>query len=97
MNPLLRPAGSTGDDLLYRRRFPTERFADDNPPLRDYLPAAVAIPRRAVAGHELDRRHVEHLIASTAVLAMPETYRKANLPRIERVPATGPRDGLADR
>lgn len=84
VNPLLRLAAEEDDRLVYRRRFPSVGFADDNPPLRDYLPEEVVVPRAALTGDQLDRGQVEHLIASTAVLALPTHYRRAQLPGAPR-------------
>lgn len=80
VHPLLRITEERDATIVYRRRFPSSYFAEDNDEVRQYLPERVEIPRAAVDGDRLDRRLVEHLIATTAVLAMPATYRRANLP-----------------
>lgn len=80
VNPLLRLASDGAGELVYARRFPSQGFADDNVPLRRYLPDEVTIPRRAVVGDELDPEQVESLLPGTAVLALPEIYRRARLP-----------------
>jgi len=80
VNPLLRLSEERDATLVYRRRFPSADFADDNEPLREYLPEEVRVPRAAVAGDELERRLVEDLLPTAAVIAMPAYYRRANLP-----------------
>lgn len=80
VNPVLRLAEERDGTLVYRRRFPSASFADDNEPLRAYLPERVGIPRAAVDGDHLDPRLVDHLVPTTAVVAMPRHYRRSNLP-----------------
>lgn len=79
VNPLLRPTRSAADELVFRRRWPTERFAPDNPPIDSYLPSRLTVPASAVAGDELDRTEVGAHLASTAVLALPDRYRVGTL------------------
>lgn len=80
VNPLLRLVEEHDGTLVYRRRFPSPSFEADNVPVTDYLPEQVEIPRKAVDGDRLDRGLVHHLVPSTAVVAMPAAYRRANLP-----------------
>lgn len=89
VNPLLRLVEEHGGTLVYRRRFPSDSFEHDNVPVADYLPEQVEIPRKAVDGDRLDRGLVDHLVPSTAVVAMPAAYRRANLPPSVR-PAARP-------
>lgn len=88
VNPLLRLAEEHDGTLVYRRRFPSASFEHDNVPVADYLPEQVEIPRKAVDGDRLDRGLVDHLVPSTAVVAMPAAYRRANLPPGVRPAAT---------
>ena len=88
VNPLLRLAEEHDGTLVYRRRFPSPSFEHDNVPVADYLPEQVEIPRKAVDGDRLDRGLVDHLVPSTAVVAMPGPYRRANLPPGIRPAAT---------
>lgn len=81
VNPLLRLTAERADELVYRRRFPSENFVADNPPLADYLPEQVVVPRSALHGDQLDRSPMQHLMATTAVLALPPVYRRRQLPR----------------
>ena len=80
VNPLLRLSEERDATLVYRRRLPSPGFADDNEPLRGYLPERVDVPRAAVLGDRLDRRLVEHLLPTAAVVAMPAHSRRAGLP-----------------
>jgi SAM-dependent methyltransferase len=80
VNPLLRLAEEHGGNLVYRRRFPSASFEQDNVPVAAYLPEQVEIPRKALDGDRLDPGLVDHLVPSTAVVAMPAAYRRANLP-----------------
>lgn len=87
VNPLLRLEDERDGTLVYRRSFPSASFARDNVPVADYLPERVEVPRKAVDGDRLDRGLVDHLVPSTAVVAMPAAYRRANLPPVGRAPA----------
>lgn len=78
VNPLLRPTEKGFTGLSFERRFPSVGFAADNLPLAEYLPQRISIPPEAVAGDELVREGVEHLLASTAVLALPAAYRRTS-------------------
>lgn len=79
VNPLMQPTWSTADELVFQRRWPTERFAPDNPPIDSYLPTRLTLPSSALAGDELDRNAVSAHLASTAVLALPDHYRVGTL------------------
>jgi SAM-dependent methyltransferase/uncharacterized protein YbaR (Trm112 family) len=88
VNPLLRLVEEHDGTLVYRRRFPSPSFEADNVPVADYLPEQVEVPRKALDGDRLDRGLVDHLVPSTAVVAMPAAYRRANLPPVGRAPGT---------
>lgn len=89
VNPLLRLSEYSGDRIVYRRHFPSDRFAADNPPLGDYLPGEASVLRAAIADGQLERTLVEDLVATTAVLALPDAYRRAQHP-LAVPPAVGP-------
>jgi len=80
VNPLLRPVAEREDGVVFRRRFPSVYFTQDNPPLADLLPEEVTIPRAAVEGDRLIPHMVSDLVASTAVLALPSLYRSGRPP-----------------
>lgn len=90
VNPLLRLVSETPDAFVYRRELPSRYFSDDNAPLADYLPERVEIPRTAVDGDHLVPHLVQHLVSSTAVLALPRHHRESGLPRGHRTAGATP-------
>jgi SAM-dependent methyltransferase len=77
VNPLFvaDPVADPGE-VRYRRQFPSEGFAADNPDLRTYLPEAFAMRRDDVAAVQQGRvpAAVEGLVGCGAVLGFPPGY-----------------------
>jgi ubiquinone/menaquinone biosynthesis C-methylase UbiE len=85
LNPLFVPVSRNDDSVSFRRQYPSQRYATDNPDFERYLPETAEMTCQQLADLATGKRteDMEPLISRCVLLGMPKRFRP-------KTPATPP-------